>query len=197
MPSADLRRRAPCFLLAQYRDDLFLGEPTLTHRPSPSGGKEYTDCCLTPYDMTFQTDDPKRQLFYNAVFNREEREAVGHSDAVDFTAKQVLAESTRSHTTRPRSKVTDGASRFLEATEFHAPNFYPERWRSRLLVLRNLWLPFHNWRFAILFGLIYMVLGWVFQLSVADPLEGVRQSRYAQADVECLARLKAIRLSCR
>lgn len=125
------------------------------------------------------------------AFNRQEREAVGPSDAVDFTAKHVTAESERTNAARIKSKFTGGVARLFEATEFHAPNFYPERWRSRLLVLRNLWLPFHNRRFAVLLGLIYMVFGWVFQLSVADPLEGVRQSRYAQADIECLARLTA------
>lgn len=125
------------------------------------------------------------------AFNREEREAVGPSDSVDFTQKPVTVTSSREQPHRATSNMKDSVARMFEATEFHAPNFYPERWRSRLLVLRNLWLPFHNWRFGILLGLIYMVFGWVFQLSVADPLDGVRQSRYAQADVECLARLKA------
>lgn len=136
-----------------------------------------------------ETDKPARVAAGSdrPAFNREEREAVGPSDSVDFTEKPVAVSSVRS---RLRGKLDSSLARIFEATEFRAPNFYPERWRSRLLVLRNIWLPFHNWRFAILLGLVYMVFGWVFQLSVADPIEGVRQARYASADVECLAKLK-------
>lgn len=140
-------------------------------------------------NWALETEKPKRVSDGRdrPAFNREEREAVGPSDAVDFTEKPIAAVSARS---RLRNKLDSSVARIFEATEFQAPNFYPERWRSRLLVLRNLWLPFHNWRFAVLLGIIYMIFGWVFQLSVADPIEGVRQNRYASADIECLAKLK-------
>ncbi len=140
-----------------------------------------------------KTDQSKRvaSASDSPTFNREEREAVGPDDATDFTEKSVSATSTRTHAQKPRGRMTGSLSDLFEATEFQAPNFYPERWRSRLLVFRNLWLPFHNWRFAILLGLIYMVFGWMFQLSVADPLDSMRQSRYANADAECLSKLMA------
>ncbi|MGE0055949.1 MAG: phospholipase D-like domain-containing protein [Hyphomicrobium sp.] len=136
-----------------------------------------------------ETDKPARVSDGSdrPAFNREEREAVGPSDDVDFTEKPVSAVSARS---RLKGKLDGSLKQILKDTDFRAPNFYPERWRSRLLVLRNIWLPFHNWRFAILLGLIYMVFGWVFQLSVADPIEGVRQARYASADIDCLGKLK-------
>jgi len=48
---------------------------------------------------------------------------------------------------------------------FRATRFYPSKARSRLLALRNLWLPLHNRRFAALMGVIYFVYAWVFHAS--------------------------------
>jgi hypothetical protein len=140
-------------------------------------------------DWAIKTDAHKRipQGTDRPAFNREEREAVGDNDGTDFTEKEVTAVSDRNIPGRRLRNAA--ASKLTAALDFMAPNFYPERWRSRLLVLRNLWLPFHNWRFAILLGLIYMVFGWIFQLSVADPIDQIRKSQYVNADIECLAKL--------
>jgi hypothetical protein len=51
--------------------------------------------------------------------------------------------------------------------ECGATAIYPPQWRSRLLSLRNLWLPFHNKRFAFLVGVIYFLYAWVWAAS--DP----------------------------
>lgn len=141
-------------------------------------------------DWAVKTGNPTRvtQPEDRPAFNREEREAVGDSDPADFTEKSVSASAAANHDSTLK-KMTSRAAQSFKATDFLAPNFYPERWRSRLLVLRNLWLPFHNWRFGILLGLIYMIFGWIFQLSVADPIDQMRKTQYANADMECLAKL--------
>jgi hypothetical protein len=50
--------------------------------------------------------------------------------------------------------------------DFKAQKFYPSRLRTRVLALKNLWLPLHNRRFAALMGLIYLFYAWVFATSV-------------------------------
>ena len=44
---------------------------------------------------------------------------------------------------------------------------YPSPTKSRLMSLRNLWLPLHNASFALAVGLIYFVFAWVYQVSIA------------------------------
>jgi hypothetical protein len=59
---------------------------------------------------------------------------------------------------------------------FEGQKFYPSRSRTRLLALKNLWLPLHNRRFAVLMGMIYFFYAWVlgtslpvsFQMAPAD-----------------------------
>jgi hypothetical protein len=71
--------------------------------------------------------------------------------------------------------------------EFRANrHFYPTKIRSRLLSLKNLWLPFHNKRFALFLGVIYMVYAWVFQISVADPTVALKKARYVSIEMQCL-----------
>jgi hypothetical protein len=52
------------------------------------------------------------------------------------------------------------------AYQFKAEKFYPSRGRSRLLALKNVWMPFHNRRFALLMGFVYFLYAWVFGTSV-------------------------------
>jgi hypothetical protein len=49
---------------------------------------------------------------------------------------------------------------------FSAMRFYPSKMRSRALALKNLWLPLHNRRFALLVGFIYLFYAWIFNTSV-------------------------------
>lgn len=49
---------------------------------------------------------------------------------------------------------------------FRAMKFYPSRMRSRILALKNLWLPLHNKRFAVLVGFVYFFYAWIFGTSV-------------------------------
>jgi len=51
---------------------------------------------------------------------------------------------------------------------FKAMKFYPSRMWSRVLALKNLWLPLHNKRFAVLVGFIYFFYAWVFGTSVPE-----------------------------
>lgn len=176
----------------------YYSEEAGVHMITSGGGGAFTHAThqlkqRMKVDWAVKTDSIKRVSAPadSPTFNREEREAIGPSDDSDFTEKPVAAESARTVATKYGKQFGDGLASLFQGLEFQAPNFYPERWRSRLLVLRNIWLPFHNWRFAVLLGLIYMIFGWVFQLSVADPLEGMRQARYASADIDCLAKLKA------
>jgi hypothetical protein len=70
--------------------------------------------------------------------------------------------------------------------EFKAEKFYPSRWLSRLLALKNFWMPFHNKRFALLVGFIYFLYAWVFSTSVpaqfkTAPSESVFDLQVASA----------------
>ncbi len=50
--------------------------------------------------------------------------------------------------------------------EMQPKAIYPSRNTSRLLCLKNLWLPFHNTSFALFVGIIYLLYAWVFQVSI-------------------------------
>jgi hypothetical protein len=80
---------------------------------------------------------------------------------------------------------TPGSTRTSE--EFRANrHFYPTKTRSRLLSFKNLWLPFHNCRFALFMGVVYMIYAWVFQISVADPTVALKNARYVSIERQCL-----------
>ena len=49
----------------------------------------------------------------------------------------------------------------------HAPHIYPPRWKSRLLCLKNLGLPFRNRGFTALVGILYFIFAWAY--LAADP----------------------------
>ncbi len=49
----------------------------------------------------------------------------------------------------------------------HAPHIYPPRWKSRLLCLKNLFLPFRNRGFTALVGIVYFLYAWGY--VTADP----------------------------
>ena len=70
-----------------------------------------------------------------------EKDVVKESDTVDFT---------------------------LKTYPIVAERIYPSRMLSRVLSLKNLWLPFHNRRAAVLLGLIYFLFAWTFVVSDPD-----------------------------
>jgi hypothetical protein len=75
-----------------------------------------------------------------------------------------------------RRRRATGIGRKVEKPEtekylFRAKSFYPSKGLSRLLVLKNLALPFRNTRFALLLGFVYLLYAWVFNVTLArDPL---------------------------
>jgi Calcineurin-like phosphoesterase len=69
--------------------------------------------------------------------------------------------------------------------DFHAPHIYPSKTRSSLLSLKNLWLPFHNRRFAMFLGVIYVIYAWVFQIAITDPGELTRRSQAVAIEQIC------------
>jgi Calcineurin-like phosphoesterase len=73
-----------------------------------------------------------------------------------------------------------------EHLDFHTrEHFYPSRLKSRMLSLRNLWLPFHNRGMAMCIGAVYFLYAWMFQVSVADPLIAIRNAQVVQVNREC------------
>jgi hypothetical protein len=64
--------------------------------------------------------------------------------------------------------------------------FYPTKFRSRLLALKNLVLPLHNWRFAAFIGLVYMIYAWVFQIAIADPSVALKNAQHVNIEMQCL-----------
>lgn len=112
-------------------------------------------------------------------FNRAEKAAVG-PEGPDFTQEQVEVSAEERPPSRFRSlmhpdpehgRMRLGRIRKEDITSndyvFRAPAIYPAQWKSRLLCLKNLFLPFHNRRFAVLVGIIYFLYAWVF--IAADP----------------------------
>ncbi|MCU0954767.1 MAG: metallophosphoesterase [Hyphomicrobium sp.] len=59
-----------------------------------------------------------------------------------------------------------------------AAAIYPSRWKSRLLCLHNLVLPFRNQKFAMLVGIIYFVFAWVW--SSSDPRHSPVMTKLAE-----------------
>jgi hypothetical protein len=49
----------------------------------------------------------------------------------------------------------------------HAPHIYPPQWKSRILCLKNLALPFRNRGFTALVGIVYFIFAWAY--LAADP----------------------------
>lgn len=110
-----------------------------------------------------------------AEFNRAEKSVMGQGGP-DFTQRNV---DVRTQEDKPNFKFRD-LSRLEElggrlkserlrkedihstAYDFEAPAIYPSRGLSRLLCLRNLWLPLHNRKFAVLVGVIYFLYAWAF-----------------------------------
>lgn len=59
-----------------------------------------------------------------------------------------------------------------------AAAIYPSRWKSRLLCLQNLVLPFRNQKFAMLVGIIYFIFAWVW--SSSDPRHSPVMTKLAE-----------------
>lgn len=66
--------------------------------------------------------------------------------------------------------------------ELQSKAIYPSRNTSRLLCLKNLCLPFRNWRFALFVGFVYFMFAWVF-LSTDNALHPAFQSWW-EAELE-------------
>ena len=72
--------------------------------------------------------------------------------------------------------------------QFEYQKFYPSKAKSRLLALRNIALPVHNWRFALLVGLVYLLYGWVFNVTPAKDADvATASSGLAIADAAAVA----------
>ena len=94
-----------------------------------------------------------------------------------------------------RELLNVGHELLLEAPQknysFRAKTFYPSRPLSRLIALKNLWLPFHNRGFAALVGFVYFFYAWVFHTSapptlaagsVVPPADAAAVARAAEAN---------------
>jgi hypothetical protein len=62
--------------------------------------------------------------------------------------------------------------------KMRAAAIYPVRWKSRLLSLKNLVLPFRNQKFAVLVGIIYFLFAWVW--SSSDPRHSPIMTKLAE-----------------
>lgn len=62
--------------------------------------------------------------------------------------------------------------------ECQATAIYPPKWKSRLLCLKNLFLPFRNRRFAVMVGVIYFVFAWAW--SSSDPRQSPVMQKLAE-----------------
>jgi hypothetical protein len=105
-----------------------------------------------------------------AEFNRSEKSVIGPGGP-DFTQQKVeLSAKEQAPETNAAGRRSKGIRKEdikSAAYVMHAPHIYPARWKSRLLSLQNLWLPFRNRRFGVLVGIIYFIFAWVWAAS--DP----------------------------
>ena len=107
-----------------------------------------------------------------------------------FVEPAVAGDGTRGGGYGPGSRPSPLLSMRRSGTKranFAAGPFYPSKATSRLHELRNLWLPFHNRRFALLVGLVYLLFGWVFQIAVADPTIAIKSAQHVKVEMECRA----------
>ncbi|MEZ5853924.1 MAG: hypothetical protein R3D67_03955 [Hyphomicrobiaceae bacterium] len=106
-------------------------------------------------------------------FNRMEQRIVKDSDKVDFTMKDY---EVASDTGRVASKGfgRQGLTRRRRAREsirrlvsypYHSPRIYPSKMTSRLLSLKNMFLPLRNRKFALFVGMVYFIYAWAFEVS--------------------------------
>ncbi len=116
-------------------------------------------------------------------FNRIEKSAMGQTGR-DFTqaAPQATSsgEAAKPAEPKPISDLDAGPGGFvrrakavrkeeIKSAAYTCPvqAIYPSKWKSRLLCLKNLSLPFRNRPFTYLVGIIYFVYAWAF--IAADP----------------------------
>ncbi len=135
--------------------------------------KEHLDLhWAEPTGETHRKADPADPL----SFNRMEQGIVKDRDSIDYSMKDYpldVADETaqpaggKSENQRPRFKAStlSKAAYNLVHYKYHTPRIYPSKAKSRLLALRNLFLPFRNKKFALLVGMIYFLYAWVFQVS--------------------------------
>lgn len=115
-------------------------------------------------------------------FNRAEKEAI-RPGGQDYTLTQETITATDAPDASPppdastgtgggtgiRARIKAMSKEQISSTDYdcHVPHIYPTAMTSRLLGLRNLWLPFHNKRFAVLVGVVYFIYAWVY--FAVDP----------------------------
>ena len=63
----------------------------------------------------------------------------------------------------------------------HAPHIYPQRWKSRMLCLKNLALPFRNRGFTALVGILYFIFAWAYIAADARQSPVLRKVKDAIA----------------
>ena len=116
-----------------------------------------------------RVSDPKD----SPEFDQMEKRIVDESGTVDFTEETYEISTDEEKRLRSGQGASERKSRPTQRTPVAAEaktctvsHIYPSKLKSRLLCLRNLWLPFHNFRFALFVGLIYFMYAWVFHLAV-------------------------------
>jgi hypothetical protein len=77
-----------------------------------------------------------------------------------------------------RAKAIRKQNIMSDSYRMKAAAIYPARWKSRLLCLKNLVLPFRNQKFAMLVGIIYFVFAWVW--SSSDPRHSPVMTKLAE-----------------
>jgi hypothetical protein len=126
----------------------------------------------TATDAPVRAADPADPI----EFNRAEKEAI-RAGGQDYTMTQETITATDApDTPRPadadagiRARIKAMSKESISSADYdcHVPHIYPTQTTSRLLCLKNLWLPFHNKRFAVLVGVVYFIYAWVY--FAADP----------------------------
>ena len=122
--------------------------------------------------------------FAHPTHDQKGRIKVRHEVAATRSVKKLA------HEPRKRTLLAMGAPvEDPDLITFRAgrKQFYPTKNRSRLLALKNLFLPLHNWRFAAFVGVVYMLFAWVFQIAVADPTVAIKNAQHVSIEMQCLA----------
>jgi hypothetical protein len=139
----------------------------------------------------YQSNDPKFQLIVSGgggAFCHPTHQLPRHRLVLWTRHKEPARPQENGKAGAPDSGPGESDMEPPRALSFQEATVYPSKTRSRLVSLRNLWMPFHNKRFALFLGLIYFFYAWVFQVATADPSKLSERARAVRIEQDCSAK---------
>jgi hypothetical protein len=147
-------------------------------------GPQGPDFTLHPDETAPPPLAPSRPSFIPRPLSQEglgsaiEAAAANMTTASAFTDHKPISDVDAGPAGGRRSKAVRREDISSDSYKLRADAIYPPRWKSRLLCLKNLGLPFRNKKFAVLVGVIYFLFAWVW--SSSDPRHSPVMTKLAE-----------------